>query len=53
MATLSTQISTGDISQQDNVQFHHDSKDEIGVLAKSLNRMILSLQMAIKMINED
>ncbi len=53
MATLSTQISTGDITdEQHQLQFEHKSKDEIGTLAKSLNRMIFSLKEAIRMIDE-
>ena len=49
MAILSNQISTGDL----DLQFNHESKDEIGSLAKSLNRMIQSLKMAIDLIDED
>ena len=49
MAILSNQISTGDL----DLRFNHNSKDEIGILAKSLNRMIQSLKMAIQMIDED
>ncbi len=49
MAVLSNQISTGDL----DLRFNHNSKDEIGILAKSLNRMIQSLKMAIQMIDED
>jgi methyl-accepting chemotaxis protein len=49
MAALATKISTGEL----DLQFQHDNKDEIGSLATSLNRMILSLQMAINMIDSD
>ena len=47
MAKLSTQISTGDLK----LKFENNSNDEIGYLANSLNRMILSLRMAIEMID--
>lgn len=49
MSNLSTQISTGKL----NVEFSHDSRDEIGILAKALNRMKVSLQMAMQMIEEE
>ena len=49
MAMLSNEISTGNLDQQ----FKHDSKDEIGILAKSLNRMVQSLKMAFEMIDND
>lgn len=49
MAVLSNKISTGDLE----LQFNHNSKDEIGTLAKSLNRMVQSLKMALQMIDED
>lgn len=49
MAVLSNEISTGNL----DLQFKHNSKDEIGTLAKSLNRMIQSLKMALEMIEED
>lgn len=48
MSHLSTQVSTGNL----NAQFTHDSKDEIGILAKALDRMKISLQMAMQMIEE-
>lgn len=48
MSHLSTQVSTGNL----NAQFAHDSKDEIGILAKALDRMKISLQMAMQMIEE-
>ena len=49
MAVLSNEISTGNL----DLEFKHNSKDEIGTLAKSLNRMIQSLKMALEMIEED
>ncbi|WP_019506163.1 DUF3365 domain-containing protein [Pleurocapsa sp. PCC 7319] len=49
MALLSNKISTGDL----DLQFNHNSKDEIGSLAKSLNRMVESLKMALQMIEEE
>lgn len=49
MAVLSNKISTGNLE----IQFAHNSKDEIGTLAKSLNRMVQSLKMALQMIDED
>ena len=48
MSNLSTQVSTGNL----DAQFTHDSRDEIGILAKALNRMKISLQMAMQMIEE-
>ena len=48
MARLSKEISTGNIKEE----FKHNAKDEIGTLAASLNRMKISLQMAIDMLNE-
>lgn len=49
MAQSAKKVSTGDMS----VEFEHDSKDEIGVLAASLNRMKISLQIAMNMIDEN
>lgn len=34
-------------------EFTQTSKDEIGILAASLNRMKVSLQMAMDMLNSD
>ena len=48
MARLSKEISTGNMKEE----FKHNTKDEIGTLAASLNRMKISLQMAIDMLNE-
>ncbi|ACK72048.1 putative sensor with HAMP domain [Gloeothece citriformis PCC 7424] len=49
MALLAKKVSTGDMT----VEFEHDSKDEIGVLAASLNRMKVSLQIAMNMIESE
>jgi HAMP domain-containing protein len=49
MAQLSRQVSTGDMEGE----FEHPVNDEIGVLAASLNRMKVSLQMAMNMLNTD
>ena len=49
MATLSNKISTGSM----DLEFKHTSNDEIGTFARSLNRMVLSLKMALKFIEED
>lgn len=49
MAILSNEISTGNL----DLEFNHSSKDEIGVFAKSLNRMVQSLKMALEMIEDD
>ena len=49
MAILSNEISTGDLDRE----FSHDSNDEIGIFAKSLNRMVQSLKMALEMIEDD
>lgn len=49
MAKLSQQISTGNMEGE----FKHNSQDEIGILAISLNRMKISLQMALDMLNKN
>ena len=49
MSRLSTKVSTGNL----NAKFTHNSNDEIGILAKALNRMKVSLQMALQMIEEE
>ncbi|MEL6928031.1 MAG: DUF3365 domain-containing protein [Cyanobacteria bacterium J06600_6] len=49
MAMLSSAISTGNM----NLEFKHLNNDEIGTLAKSLNRMVKSLKMALEMIEDD
>lgn len=46
MSSLSKNLSTGDFS----VEFKHQSNDEIGILARSLNRLKVSLKMAMEMI---
>ncbi len=53
IANLSTTVSTGEITATSDIKFTHDSNDEIGTLVKSLNRMLLSLQMAMSMIDDD
>ncbi len=45
---LSKKLSTGDF----NVKFEKKSNDEIGILAGSLNRLQLSLKMAMEMIED-
>jgi HAMP domain-containing protein len=47
MAQWSKEVSTGNI----NTEFEHQSKDEIGTLAASLNRLKVSLEMAMNMLN--
>jgi HAMP domain-containing protein len=49
MSHLSTKVSKGNL----NAEFVHDHNDEIGILAKALNRMKVSLQMAMQMIEEE
>jgi len=49
MAVLSNEISTGNM----DLQFDHSSKDEIGTLGKSLNRMVQSLKIALEMMDEE
>ncbi|MEO1670767.1 MAG: DUF3365 domain-containing protein [Cyanobacteria bacterium J06631_2] len=49
MAVLSNEISTGNMNQE----FSHNSNDEIGTFAKSLNRMVQSLKMALEMIEDE
>ncbi len=49
MAQLSKQVSTGNMEGE----FEHPVNDEIGILAASLNRMKVSLQMAINMLNTE
>lgn len=48
MSSLSKKLSTGDF----NVEFEQENNDEIGVLARSLNRLKVSLKMAMEMIEE-
>lgn len=49
MAFMSNEISTGNL----DLEFERNSNDEIGSLAKSLNRMVQSLKIALQMIGED
>jgi HAMP domain-containing protein len=49
MAQLSKQVSTGNMAGE----FEHPANDEIGVLAASLNRMKVSLEMAMNMLNSE
>jgi HAMP domain-containing protein len=49
MAQLSKKVSTGDMEGE----FEHPVNDEIGILAASLNRMKVSLQMAMNMLNTE
>jgi HAMP domain-containing protein len=49
MAQLSKQVSTGDLDGE----FKHPVNDEIGMLAASLNRMKVSLEMALNMLNSE
>lgn len=49
MAQLSKQVSTGDLDGE----FKHPVNDEIGILAASLNRMKVSLEMALNMLNSE
>ena len=49
MANLSTEVSTGNFA----AEFTHSYQDEIGTLANALNRMKLSLQMAMNMLDQE
>lgn len=49
MAKLSKQVSTGNMEGE----FEHHYNDEIGILAASLNRMKVSLEMAMDMLNSE
>ena len=49
MAFMSNEISTGSL----DLEFEHDSNDEMGRLAKSLNRMVQSLKIALEMIDDN
>lgn len=48
MSSLSKKLSTGDME----VEFEQKSKDEIGILAASLNRLKISLKMAMDMLDQ-
>lgn len=49
MAQLSKKVSTGNMDGE----FKHQANDEIGMLAASLNRMKVSLEMAMSMLDTD
>lgn len=49
MSQLAQRVSTGDLDGE----FQHPANDEIGVLAASLNRMKVSLEMAMNMLNSE
>ena len=49
MAQLAQRISTGDLTRE----FEHPFNDEVGVLAASLNRMKVSLDIAMEMLSSD
>lgn len=49
MAQWSKQVSTGTTTEE----YEHPVNDEIGILAASLNRMKVSLEMAMNMLNTD
>lgn len=48
MSASSRQLSTGDM----NIEFEQKTNDEIGILAASLNRLKVSLKMAMDMLEE-
>ena len=48
MSSLSKKLSTGDM----DVEFDQEGQDEIGILASSLNRLKVSLKMAMEMIDD-
>ncbi|MGB7442539.1 MAG: HAMP domain-containing protein [Coleofasciculaceae cyanobacterium] len=49
MSHSAKQVSTGNMA----VEFNHKSNDEIGVLAASMNRLKISLQMAMDMLDSE
>jgi HAMP domain-containing protein len=49
MSQLAQRVSTGDLSGE----FKHPSNDEVGLLATSLNRMKVSLEIAMNMLNSE
>ncbi len=49
MARVAQQVSTGDMTPE----FQQKSNDEIGILAASLNRLKISLQIAMNMLDEE
>ncbi len=48
MSHTAKEVSTGNM----DAEFEHKSSDEIGILAASFNRMKVSLQMALNMLNQ-
>ena len=50
MSALATKVSTSELN---DVDFAYSNNDEIGQLSSSLNRMLLSLKMAIEMISAE
>jgi HAMP domain-containing protein len=49
MSQMAQRVSTGDLSGE----FKHKTEDEIGVLASSLNRMKVSLEIAMNMLDSE
>ena len=49
MAKWSREVSTGNLG----ADFEHESKDEIGILASSMNRLKVSLEMAMNMLKQN
>lgn len=49
MSQLAKQVSTGNMDGE----FEHQANDEIGILAASLNRMKVSLEMAMNMLDQN
>jgi HAMP domain-containing protein len=49
MSQVAQRVSTGDLSGE----FKHSAEDEIGILAASLNRMKVSLEIAMNMLSSD
>jgi HAMP domain-containing protein len=48
MAKWSREVSTGALT----TDFEHQSQDEIGILANSVNRLKVSLEMAMNMLDQ-
>jgi HAMP domain-containing protein len=49
MSQVAQRVSTGDLSED----FQHSAEDEIGVLASSLHRLKVSLELAMNMLNKE
>lgn len=49
MAKWSREVSTGNL----NTDYEHQAKDEIGILAASMNRLKVSMEMAMNMLNQN